>query len=232
MTPFQQKQLDLMRQMETALATGAPASTIVPMQADYQNDPQIALTIISRVPKDIAETIQTQLIEPLRAIEPEFFYYPNDALHVTIQNVRVIHDPPRFTASDVAKVDGLLKTLVPKTAPFPFIFAGLLSMPTSVSIIALVSPEYDQFIRRLRKSLTDAGVPDDKTYFTDEAVFANTTICRYTHAPSEKFTDMLTKNKDMHAGQFAPDKVSLVRMNAVASPAKTTVLGEYQFAQI
>lgn len=232
MTPFQQKQIDLMRQMEAALAAGAPASTIVPIQTDYHNDPQIALTIISRVPKDIAKTIQTQLIAPLRAIEPEFFYYPDEALHVTVQNVRVIHDPPRFTASDVAKVDALLATLVPKTRRFPFIYAGLLSMPTSTSLIALVSPEYDQFIRRLRKSLAEAGIPDDKTYFTDAAIFANTTICRYTHTPSKKFTDTLAKYKDIRAGQFAPEKATLVSMNAVASPAKTTVLGEYQFAQI
>lgn len=232
MTPFQKKQLYLMRQMEYALATDTRASTIVPMQSDYTNDPQIALTIISPVPKETAETIQTQLIRPLHKLEPDFFYYPDEALHITIQNIRVIHDPPRFNASDVAKVQSILETLIPKTTPFPFAYAGLLSMPTSVSIIALVSPGYDRFVRKLRTSLIDAGVPDDKKYFTDEIIFANTTICRYTHKPSQKFTDVLTKNIHIQLGQFTPAAVRLMSMNAVAGPTKTAVLGEYQFARI
>lgn len=232
MTPFQKKQLDLMRQMEYALAADTRASTIVPMQSDYTNDTQLALTCISQVPKEIAATIQTKIIQPLRELEPDFFYYPDDALHITIQNIRVIHDPPRFSTSDVAQAQTVLATLIPKTAPFPFVYAGLLSMPTSVSLIALVSPGYDRFVRRLRTSLINANVPDDKKYFTDEIIFANTTICRYTHKPSEKFTDLLIKNRDIRLGQFTPRAVRLMSMNAVAGPAKTTILGEYQFARI
>jgi len=232
MTPFQKRQLDLMRQMEKSLAAGLEASTIVPVQSDYANNNQIALTCISNIPKSIATTIQTKLIRPLQAIEPDFYYYPETALHVTIQNIRVIHDPPRFSPSDVAKVQSILQTYIPNTPAPEFVYSGLLSMPTSVSVIALVSPAYDQFVKQLRTSLANAGVPDDKTYFTDEAVFANTTICRYTHKPSQQFTNALVKLNDTYIGQFKPDNVSLVSMNAVASPAKTTVLGDYQFARI
>lgn len=230
MTPFQERQLVLMRQMESSLASDHSASTIVPIQADYQNDPQIALTCISYIPSDLAASIQTQLIEQLQTIEPDFFYYPNEALHITIQNVRVIHNPPRFTDEDVKKVQMVLSKMVSASAPFEFEYAGLLSMPTSVSLIALVSPAYDQFVKTLRHALNAAGVPDDKTYFTDQIIFANTSICRYTHAPSQKFLKKLEECKDISFGKLTPKTVSVVTMNAVANPKKTVVHGTYDFA--
>lgn len=232
MTPFQEKQLALMRQMESQLVSDPRASTIVPMQTDYWNDPQIALTCISYVPKDIAKRIQTELINPLKAIEPDFFYYPNDGLHITIQNVRVIHNPPSFTPKDVNRVQSVLGSMAPSARPFPFTYQGLLSMPTSVSLIALVTPAYDQFVRRLRASLAAAGVPDDKTYFTDEIIFANTTIIRYTHKPSELFIETLENLQHISVGTWTPKTVSLVTMNAVANPTKTTEYGRFPFREI
>lgn len=232
MTPFQQKQLDLMRQMENSLASDPSASTIVPMQTDYWNDPQIALTCISYVPHDIAEHIQTELINPLKAIEPGFFYYPTEGLHITIQNIRVIHNPPSFTAEDIRRAQSILTSAARSAGPFPFTYHGLLSMPTSVSLIALVTPEYDRFVRRLRRSLTDAGVPDDKMYFTDDIIFANTTIVRYTHTPSNMFLKTLQNLQQISIGTWTPKSVSLVSMNAVANPQKTTDYGCYPFQEI
>lgn len=229
MTPFQQRQLTLMRQMEHQLAAGTPVGTIIPMQSDFANDPQLAITCITPVPIRIATKIQTEIIEPLRSIEPKFFYYPNESLHVTIQNIRVIHNPPRYTPSDIAKVQEVLKNAVGNAGPFTFEYTRLMRMPTSVSLIALVTPEYDQFVRKLRKSLIDAGVPDDKTYFTDEVVFANTTICRYTQAPSEKFIETIQKLKDIQVGMFTAKNVSFMEMNAVAGPSKKRVIQTYNF---
>lgn len=221
-----------MRQMEATLANGAHASTIVPMQTDYVNDPQIALTCITFIDKNLTATIQTQLIQPLQIIEPEFYYYPDNALHLTIQNIRVINNPPHFGASDIAKAQRVLAEEIPSSGPFQFTLTGLLSMPTSVSIIALVNPEYDQFVKKFRNKLIDAHVPDDKKYFTDEIIFANITICRYTHKPSPEFIEKLTTMKDLMIGSFTATNVSLVQMNAGASPSKTVILGQYMFRSI
>lgn len=231
MTRFQQRQLDLMRQMESSLASDPGASTIVPMQQEYETDQQIALTCVAYLPKRLALTIQDRLIRPLRAIEPEFYYYSTDALHITIQNIRVIHDPPNFSASDIAKVQDVLQTVVPSSGPFPFTLQGLLAMPTSASIIALVNPQYDRFVRHLRTALAQAGIADDKRYFTDEVVFANSTMCRYTHRPSAQFLETLDIFRTMDMGVTTPETVSLVTMNAGAHPSKTQVCGTYRFAQ-
>lgn len=224
MTPFQQKQLALMRQMELTFASGAPASTIVPMQADYKNDTQMCLTYVTFIPKEIAVMIQRKLISTLSAIEPDFYYYPEDALHVTIQNIRVIHDPPHFGPHEIAKAKELLSTLTSHYSPFLFEFAGILSLPTSLAIIVLTSPEYDEFVKLLRQELNRAGIPDDKTYFTNDVVFTNTTICRYVHQPSKKFIDEVQKHRSEFFGTMSAKNVSLIQTNAGAHPSKTTIL--------
>lgn len=221
-----------MRQMEATLASGAHESTIVPMQTDYRNDPHIALTCVTFIDKDTAATIQTQIIRPLQELEPEFYYYPDNALHLTIQNVRVINDPPHFNAEDSAKVRHILTEITPQAGPFQFTLAGLLSMPTSVLLMALIRPEYDRFVRDFRTRLANANVADDKKYYTDEIMFANITVCRYTHTPSAEFLQKLQTMKDIIIGPYTAKNVSLVTMNAGASPSKTVILDTYQFRQI
>lgn len=231
MIPYQQRQLVLMRQMEESLARGATVSTIVPFQTDYANDPQLCLTAVSFVGADIANRIHNELISKLQTIEPDFYYYGHDSLHLTVQNVRVINSPPHFTQSDISAVRTVFADMAPRYEPFSFTLCGVLSMPTSVSVIALIEPRYDAFIRDLRQQLVAAGVPDDKTYFTDEMVFANITICRYTHVPHRLFLTQLAEYKNLPLGNLTVGDVSVITTNAGAHPSKTTVFGTYQFGQ-
>lgn len=232
MTPYQQKQIVLMRQMEDSLAKNTAASTIVIIQKDYVNDPQLCLTCVSFLPKNIAETIQTQLLTKLATIESAFYYYPVQSLHVTIQNIRIINNPPHFCSADIAKAQQLLQNFIPAYKPFVFEFFGILLLPTSLAIIALITPEYERFVRAFRQALINAGIPDDKQYFTNEIIFANTTICRYTHEPSQEFLDELKKYERTSFGSMRAQEVSLIQTNAGAHPSKTKVLGTYQFHQI
>jgi 2'-5' RNA ligase len=231
MTPYQQRQLVLMRQMESSLSRGVTASTIVPMQTDYVNDPQLCLTAVSFVGNDVAVGIYEKIIKTLQTIEPNFYYYNGDSLHLTVQNIRVINNPPHFTWADITKADTAIGAVVRSYEPFSFTLFGILSMPTSISVIALIEPRYDAFVRTLRRQLIVTGVPDDKTYFTDEMVFANITICRYTHTPQQKFLEQLTAYTDMPFGNITANEVSLITTNAGAHPSKTRVFGTYRFQQ-
>lgn len=231
-TPFQQRQLELMRQMEAAVQSNPSASTLVSIRQDYVNDPSRSLTCVSFVPPNIANTIIHDIIEPLQQLEPHFYYFPLPSMHVTIQNIRISQYPLHFDSTDIAKAKELLSNNISQYKPFSFTYEGLLSMPTSVSLIALVNPDYDRFVKSLRTQLIDAGIPDDKKYFTDEIVFANTTICRYTHKPSAEFLEKLETFKDKSVGDVEIKDVSLVTMNAGAHPSTMNILSTYQFRQI
>lgn len=228
-TPFQQKQTNLIIQMENSFSAGKSVSTVVPMQSDYKHDNQLCLTCVSFLSKNVASTINSQFISPLKSIVPEFYYYQEGSLHITIQNIRIIHNPPHFNQIEINKARQLLTDLIPKIKPFQFELVGLISLPTSIAIIALVRPEYDTFVKMLRHSLVASGIPDDKKYFTDEIIFANITICRYTHKPSQKFMNKVDALKEKSIGPFVANKLSLVEMNAGAHPSKTRILGTYSF---
>lgn len=221
-----------MRQMERTLASDTSAATIVAFQADYTTDNQLCLSLNAFVSNDITASIQSKLIEPLRRLDPGQYYYLEGALHITFHSIRVVHNPPTYTPDDIETSKRLLETIIPSQQPFPFILQGVLSMPTSASVIALITPEYDRYIRTLRHAFISAGIPDDKKYFTNETVFANCTFCRYTHKPSPEFIKKLLELKDTVVGQFVTQEVSLVETNAGAFPSKTTVLGQYRFKNI
>lgn len=232
MTPFQQKQLTLMRQMETRLASNANAATIVSLQTNYATDTQLCLSANCFLSNDVANTIQTKIIEPLQRLDPTQYYYANESLHITLHSIRVIHDPPSYTLSDIETSKQLLTKLVPVQNAFPVVLHGIISMPTSVAIIVLITPEYDHFIRNLRTEFVNAGIPDDKKYFTDEIVFANTTICRYTHKPSQEFLHKIEMLNNINIESFIINDVSLVETNAGCHPSKTRDFGTYKFRKI
>lgn len=61
--------------------------------SDYTDDERICLTAIAFVGNELAHKLEP-FIAKLRAISPQHHYYNPDALHLTIQNVRVIASPP------------------------------------------------------------------------------------------------------------------------------------------
>jgi 2'-5' RNA ligase len=225
MTPLQKRQLELMRQMEAAAASGSATSTFVDMQQDYANDPQLCLTIVTYLSPKLQQTIYEKLVKPLRAVEPDFYYFPQETLHITVQNIRTVADPPTYTPHDVATAQTLLREFTARHgSPFRFHLTGVLAFPTSVAVAALIEPAYDAFVKNLRNELVRKGIPDDKKYFTDEMVFANTTFCRYTHAPSSEFLQTVGQLKGMDLGEFTAREVCLITTNAGCHPSKTVSL--------
>lgn len=232
MTPFQIRQLTLMRQMESTLARDPKASEIVTMQSDYANDTALCLTTVSYIPEQLANTIQEAIIKPLAVIDPDQYYFPNSSMHVTIHNIRVVRSPQSFTDSDIQLARQLLRQSIPTFTAPTFELVGLLSMPTSVSIIALVNPEFDHMVKSIRKLFAQNNLADDKKYFTDEISFANITICRYTKLPSKLFLETVEKNKQKTFGFFTPKETTLVTTNAGMHQSKTTVIESFAFRNI
>ena len=173
--------------MEKAFATNPSASQTVSIQNNYASNDQLCLTTVSFLPKELATHIYKELIEPLQLIDPTHYYFPVDALHLTVQNVRVIAKPPNYDAGTIERAKSVFSTVIPTYAPQVFSLDGLLCMPTSLAIVALSTPDYDTLVRNLRKNLTQNDCADDKSYFTDEIIFANISICRYTKIPDQNF---------------------------------------------
>lgn len=220
-----------MRQMEARFPTDPHAASFVARQANYTSDRQMCLTVNSFIPEAIAARIQSMIIEPLRRADPTHYYYTNASLHITMHTVRTIHYPPTFTERSIEISKQVLAQYIPKSRPFRFIVAGVMALPTSVAVIVLTSARYNRFTHVLRRAFSAAGIPDEKKYFSPDVTFANITICRYMHTPSQKFLKTLAARKNIPVGSISVGEVALLETNAGAHPSKTRIFATFRFAQ-
>jgi len=223
-----QKQKQLVEEMNLSLAKGVVRSSVVEMQSEYEHDDQTCLTSLVFIPQDIAHKITKIIIEPLKQLEPEYFYYPAESMHLTIKSIRTIHKPPLFTEDDVAKVDILFKKIIPKFKSFSFQLEDLVKFPTSLSLMGYCDDTLQKLVKELDAGLKQIGVPDDKKYFSDEIFFGNITLCRFTHQPSEAFIKKIEELKNIKIGQFVIDKINLITCNVVCHPKTRRIAGTYK----
>ena len=215
------------QQLKTHLAQGKGQMTVVAMRSDYEGDRERCLTSVVFVPEPLTQSISQRIIQPLKQLEPEHFYYTPDLMHSTIKNVRTIHTPPLFTPEDVVKADQVFQRIVPQFPVFRFSWQDLTLFPTSVALIGYSNQTLQQLIQALDKGLNDSGIPDNKTYFSDTIFWGNLTICRLTHSPGDAFRQQVQELATVKIGEMQVTQIHLVTCNSVCHPQTRTLIGMY-----
>ncbi len=218
MTPHQQRQLELIGRLKEQAATGAISFSIVSPVSDYGSDPRICLTSVHFPRPDFTDTIMSQIIAPLRKLEPSYFYYPQKSLHMTIKNVRVISDPPHFNATGVEAARNVFSAVVPQHRRFRVFLSRLLVFPGNLSLVGVTDSELDGLVLDLDRGLRQASIPDDKVYLNDRYFFANMTLARFSTPPSEAFREAVSRlESSVVFPPYEVDSVTLLSGNAVFS---------------
>lgn len=216
MTIHQQKQIEIINQIEKQIRSNAlDFSTVDPVK-DYESDPRICLTSIHLPHQDLLTKIQKTLIDPLRNISPEHYYYSKDSLHVTIKSVRVINDPPHFTKEDIEKAKKVFAKVVPKHHKFKVYFYRLLLFPYNLALIGTTDKELDDLVIDLDRKLKEAGVPDDKIYANSQYFFSNITLARFPNKTSQAFKRKVEEiSKTLSFEPYTVDSITLLTSNAI-----------------
>lgn len=228
MENYKSKQQKTISEMEKTFIRGGQKSTIVEMRQDYFNDNQIALTSIIRIDSKICNKITEEVIEPLRQIDPNHFYFSPESMHITIKNIRTINNPPSFTQEDVDKASTLFSKLIPKFDSFEFEIEDVILFPTSISVMAYSNKTLYDLVTALDKGLNEIGVPDNKQYFSNSVFWGNITICRFTEKPSNEFVEKVKSLRYSKFGKQRVDKINLVEMNAVLNPRYLKIVADYK----
>lgn len=224
---YQQKQLKITQQIEDSFKSGENPSTIVEPVTDYVNDNRICLTSVVFIPKNLQEKIITEVIEPLRKVDPKQYFYLPSSLHITVNNIRTIEYPPLFNGEDIEKAKEVIKQVTPKYKPLTFDVKRLFELPASLAISAFSDKTLGRLALELRRELEKAGVPDNKAYASEDIVIANTTISRFINTPNPEFWQKVKEFKNIDVGNFEVNKISLITTNAVCHPSKTKIIEEY-----
>ncbi len=167
--------------------------------------------------------IQEKCIAPLQALEPRHYFYPTQTLHLTIKNIRVSSDPPRFDANDIQKAIEVFSKIIPHHQRIRFTLKGLLLLPTSIGIRGYCDESLYSLIQELDQGLTAAGIPDDKMYASQDIRFGNITFCRYNSTPGQVFQERLLQLHKVEIGELEVSMVQLITTNISAVPDRTTV---------
>jgi 2'-5' RNA ligase len=226
MKSHQDYQKEVINKLEQQVKSNSLSVSTVAAIGDFQNDPRICLTSVHFPNKSLIKKITETILNPLRKIQPEHFYYPDNLIHITIKNVRVINNPPHFSPTDIEKVKKVFDEIIPKHKQFKIYYYRLLLFPANLTLIGTTDPELDNIILKLDSELLKVGVPDDKKYVNDKYFFSNVTLARFLKPVSDEFR---RKVEDLSSrilfDPYITDSVSLVTANAVMQ--KRNVLGNW-----
>lgn len=221
-------QKQFIKKIRASLSKDKFKATVVEPQKDYENDNQICLTSSASIPKNISYKIVKKIITPLKNIDPVHFYFRPELMHLTIKNIRTIHQPPLFTNADVIKVDKLFKELIPLFPSLNFYLEDLVLFPTSISLIGYCDEGFKKLVRALDSGLKKIGVPDDKKYFSNTIFFSNITLCRFAHKLTTPFIEKAKELQNIKIGNLRVKKINLISGNAVYNPKMKKIIAEYQ----
>lgn len=215
-TNHQIKQTEIIDNIARQISLKSLGSSTVSPVNDFARDTRISLTSIHLPHKDFIDKIQKDIIEPLKKIEPDFYYYPNDGLHMTIKNIRVINDPPNFGENEVNKAINIFNEVIPQHKKFMVYFYKLLLFPNSLSLIGTTDEELDYIINDLNFKLKSAGIPDDKQYINDRYFFINMNLARFNYTPKKDFSNKVEEfSLSLNFEPYLVDTVTLTSCNAV-----------------
>ncbi len=215
MTPHQQQQLQVIAAIEAQANGDAMSFSTVTPVSDYENDNRICFTSVHFPHAELVNKILAEITEPLRALQPDQYYYPAHSLHQTIKNIRTIAEPPNFTEVDVATAKTVFAEVVPRHHAFQVYFYRLLLFPNSLALIGTTDPELDELVLDLDAQLTAAGVPDNKIYANSQYFFCNMTLARFIETPSAAFKNKVAAlSAQLQFDPYLIDTVTLLTCNA------------------
>jgi len=227
MTTHQQKQKEIINTIEKQVACDALQATAVVPVKDFEDDNRICLTSVHFPHKRFVTEIYTSISEPLKKLFPGAYFYSPSSLHLTIKNIRVINNPPRFSNENIKTAIHVFDKVIPIHKAFSIYPYRLLLFKNNLALISTTDEELDAIILNLNKELKSAALPDDKQYVNSTHFFSNMTLARFSLLPTHEFTEQVHRmSQQLLLPLYCVDSVSLVTGNAVMK--KLTVHGKWQ----
>jgi len=226
------------RQLQERIVNGlrllpgeANQPTLPPADHDYAGDPAMALTSVAFLPPSLARDVQRTVITPLRLMEPQHYYYPPEAMHLTIKNVRTVHDPPLYSEADIQRTHELLTQVSAQHAPFSFTMEQVVALAGSVCLIGYGDERFRELVLDLRAGLQRLGIPEDAHLASTEVFFGNITLCRYGCTPSDGLLRAVMERAYSYRADLRVREIHLITCNRVCAPASRRILHTYRLGE-
>lgn len=220
-TEHQKKQLEVIAKIDKQIQDNNLQSSFVAPVEDFANDNRICLTSAHFLKPELINIIRQQIINPLKIVAPEHYYYEDDSLHVTVKNVRTISEAPHFSPQDEQMVKNIFEEIIQFHHSYKIYYYRLLLFPHNLALMGTTDPEQDAIILDLDTKLKEKGIEDDKRYINPRYFFANTTLARFNSVITDSFKKKVKEISDsLHIPAYSVDSVTLVTGNAAMKKRK------------
>lgn len=181
---------------------------IDPVLNNPEQDKRLGLTLLIHIRGEITGKFRL-LIEKLRRIEPEQYFYPASDIHVTVLDLISAHKD--FAREDplVAQSIKLVQNAISGLTPFNINFRGII--PSNEAILA--KGYYREGLQKLRDRMRELAHEqniDLKERY--QSISAHSTIVRFKSKLQnhEKLLALLQEYQDFHIGEFQVNELELV----------------------
>ena len=177
-------------------------------------DTRRGVTVLSYLSNDLGVAIRN-LLDELKAIEPEQYYYPNNEFHLTVLSIITCVKDFQLSDIDVKAYSAAFERALKDIGPLKIRYSGVTASPSCILIQGFPDNEQLNLLRdKLRSSFkkTNLYTTIDLRY---EISTAHTTVVRF-RSPlrnKDKFIKVLSKYRKSYFGQMEVDKLDLVFNN-------------------
>ena len=178
------------------------------------DDDRRGLSVLSYLNTDVGSAIN-ELLDEMRSIEPEQYYYPTDELHLTVLTIITCVEGLKLSDIDIKAYSQAFERAVEGIEPFKIRCCGITASPSCILVQGF--PE-DDMLNNLRERLR-ASFKEVNLYTTTDLRYkistAHTTIARFS-APlknKEQFIALLCKYRNKDFGTFDVHRVDFVFNN-------------------
>jgi len=177
-------------------------------------DTRRGMTVLSYLSNTLGGAIG-ELLDELKGIEPEQYYYPANEFHLTVLSIITCVEDFKLSDIDVKAYSAAFEQAVKEFGPLKIRYSGVTASPSCILVQGFPDNEQLNLLRdKLRSSFKKANLYTtiDLRY---EISTAHTTVVRFRKPLQnrDKLIDVLSKYRENDFGTFEVDRLDLVFNN-------------------
>jgi hypothetical protein len=208
------------------LVAGHGNATVVPLRSQYVSA-ATCLTLVHLLPNELSVLIESQALGQLSAFRSKHHWYPPSDWHLTLKNVRRARAHATFPSELRERASIAIGRVCRATAALEFDILGPVCLPTSIVVRAIGTLAHRDMMASFDRELSSSGVPDDKTYASNDVFVGNITICRFTEPPAADLVGAIAALRDRFIVKHTVRTACLVQCDEVCSSSSRVVLQEF-----
>ena len=196
---------------------------------DSPEDTRRGITLLTRPPQEVKAAVHAML-ERLRGLEPDQYYYPDEDIHLTVLSIITCRNG--FTLEEIVPQDyiRLIQNTLRGLQPIRIRFRGITLSPGCVMIQGYPN---DDTLNRFRDRLRDAFRNSPLRQTLDQRYTlrtAHSTIIRFRRPfrDTDAFLSALESCREQDFGSFRLDRMELVLNDWYQRRENTRELGFFQ----